>query len=57
MYSMNDSSVKSMWKIKGIEYAGIGDRPYFILTNENGGVKLVPIERGITNLRDVLDLN
>ncbi len=57
MYSMNDSSVKSKWKIKGIEYAGIGDRPYFILTNENGGVKLVPIERGITNLRDVLDLN
>ena len=57
MYSMNDSSVKSKWKIKGIEYAGIGDRPYFILTNENGGVKLVPIKRGITNLRDVLDLN
>ena len=52
---MTDINVKSKWKLSGIEYSGLGDKPYFILTSDED-TKLVPIERGITNLRNLLDL-
>ena len=53
---MTDNIVKSKWKLSGIEYSGLGDRPYFILTNDLGETKLLPIERGVHNLRTLLDL-
>jgi len=56
MYIMNDLIVKSKWKLNSIEYSGLGDKPYFILTNDLGDVKLVPVERGVHNLRSLLDL-
>lgn len=40
----------------GIEYSGLGDKPYFILNDQEGNVKLVPVERGVHNLRSLLDL-
>ena len=52
---MTDSIVKSKYRLTGIEYSGLGDKPYFILTNDED-TKLVPVERGITNLRNLLDL-
>ena len=56
MYNMNDLIVKSKWKLSSIEYSGLGDTPYFILTNDQGETKLVPIKRGVHNLRSLLDL-
>jgi len=53
---MTDNNVKSKWKLSGIEYSGLGDRPYFILVNDLGETKLLPIERGVHNLRTLLDL-
>ena len=53
---MNDLIVKSKWRLSSIEYSGLGDRPYFILTNDQGDTKLVPVERGVHNLRNLLDL-
>ena len=56
MYSMKDLIVKSKWKLSSIEYSGLGDKPFFILTNDQGETKLVPLERGVHNLRSLLDL-
>jgi len=57
MYIMNNLIVKSKWKLNSIEYSGLlGDKPYFILTNDLGEVKLVPVEKGVHNLRSLLDL-
>ena len=53
---MTDKNVKHKWKIQSIEYSGIGDKPQFILLNESGDFKFVPVERGITNLRELLAL-
>ena len=53
---MTNINVKSKWKLTGIEYSGLGDKPFFILTNDQGEVKLVPLERGVHNLRVLLDL-
>ena len=53
---MTNTNVKHKWRLTGIEYSGIGDKPYFILTNEEGEVKLMAVERGITNLRNLLSL-
>jgi len=53
---MTDINVKSKWKLSGIEYSGLGDKPYFILTNDQGDVKLLPLERGVHNLGNLLDL-
>lgn len=53
---MDNVNVKSKWKLSGIEYSGLGDKPMFILTNDQGDVKLVPVERGVTNLRTLLNL-
>ena len=53
---MTNINVKSKWKLTGIEYSGLGDKPFFILTNDQGEVKLVPLERGVHNLRSLLDL-
>ena len=30
---MTDTNVKSKWKLTSIEYAGLGDTPYFVLKN------------------------
>jgi hypothetical protein len=56
MYIMDNINVKSKWKLSGLEYSGLGDKPYFILTNDQGDVKLLPVERGVTNLRNLLHL-
>ncbi len=56
MYIMDNINVKSKWKLSGLEYSGLGDKPYFILTNDQGDVKLLPVERGVTNLRNLLNL-
>ena len=53
---MTHINVKSKWTLTSIEYSGLGDKPYFILSNEQGDVKLVPITRGVHNLKDLLDL-
>lgn len=37
-------------KIVGVEYAGMGSQPLFIVQNELGEIEFVPIERGITKL-------
>ena len=52
---MTDTNVKSKWKLTSIEYSGLGDTPYFILTNGQGEIKLVPVTRGVTNLRKLLE--
>ena len=49
--------VKSKWKLTSIEYSGLGDRPQVILANDQGDVKLIPLERGITNIAKLVDLN
>lgn len=56
MYSMNDSDVKSIWRLQSIEYSGLGDKPHFILMNDNGDFKMEPVERGIHNLRKLIGL-
>ena len=56
MYTMDNINVKSKWKLSGLEYSGLGDKPFFILTNDQGDVKLLPVERGVTNLRNLLHL-
>lgn len=56
MYNMTDLIVKSKWKLSSIEYSGLGDRPYFILVDDQGNTKLVPVTRGVHNLRNLLDL-
>jgi len=56
MYTMDNINVKSKWKLSGLEYSGLGDKPFFILTNDQGDVKLLPVERGVTNLRSLLKL-
>ena len=53
---MTNTNVKRKWRLTGLEYSGIGDKPYFILTNEEDEVKLMAVERGITNLRNLLSL-
>ena len=53
---MTNINVKSKWKLTGIEYSGLGDKPYFILTNDQGDVKLEPLSKGVHNLRKLLDL-
>ena len=57
MNTMTNIDTKSSWTLTGIEYSGLGDKPYFILTNINGECKLVPIEKGVHNLRSLLDLD
>ena len=54
MSTMIENLEKSEWKLTGIEYSGLGDRPYFILCNDDQ-VKLVPITKGVHNLDDVLE--
>ena len=49
--------VKSKWKLTSIEYSGLGDRPQVILANDQGDVKLIPLERGVTNIAALVDLN
>ena len=49
--------VKSKWKLTSIEYSGLGDRPQIILSNDRGDVKFIPIERGVTNVAKLVDLN
>jgi len=53
---MTINNVKSKWHLQSIEYSGLGDKPNFILMNDEGDFKMVPIERGIHNLRKLLDL-
>jgi len=53
---MTHINVKSKWTLTSIEYSGLGDKPYFILSNDQGDVKLVPITRGVHNLKDLLNL-
>ena len=53
---MTDINVKSKWTVTGIEYSGLGDKPYFILHDGDGNVKLYPVGRGITDLRKTLNL-
>ena len=53
---MTDSIVKSKWTLMGIEYSGLSSQPYFIFRNNQGGVKMLPLERGVTNLQSLLDL-
>jgi hypothetical protein len=49
--------VKSKWKLTSIEYSGLGDRPQVILANDLGDVKLIPLERGVTNIAKLVDLS
>tara|TARA_R100000152_G_C6781229_1_gene215290 strand:+ start:872 stop:1042 length:171 start_codon:yes stop_codon:yes gene_type:complete len=53
---MTDINVKDKWRLQSIEYSGMGDVPQFILLNDSGDFKFVPVERGITNLRQLLAL-
>ena len=53
---MIDNIVKSDWKLQSIEYSGLGNKPHFILMNDSGDFKLVPVEIGIYNLRKLLGL-
>jgi len=53
---MTINNVKPKWKLTGIEYSGLGNRPCFILINDEGDVKLLPLEKGIHNLRYLLGL-
>ena len=57
MYIMDDINVKPNWKVTGIEYSGLGDRPYFILADDEGNIKLQPVGRGVTDLRKTLNLD
>ena len=52
---MTDSIVKSKWTLIGIEYSGLSSRPYFIL-RRNDSIKMIPLERGVTNLQSLLYL-
>ena len=61
MYSYNKHManliVKSKWKLTSIEYNGIGEKPIVILANDLGDIKFVPLERGITNVAELVDLS
>ena len=52
---MTYTNVKSKWKLTSIEYAGLGDTPYFVLKNGQGDIKLVAVTRGVTDLRGFLE--
>ena len=52
---MTDTNVKSKWKLTSIEYAGLGDTPYFVLKNGQGDIKLVAVTRVVTDLRGFLE--
>jgi hypothetical protein len=56
MNTMTNIDTKSSWELTGIEYSGLGDKPYFILHDGDGNVKLHPVGRGITDLRKTLNL-
>ena len=51
---MEDINVKPKWKVTGIEYTGLGDKPYFILSDAEGNIKLQAVSRGVTSLRATL---
>lgn len=53
---MTDINVNDKWRLHGVEFAGIGDKPYFILVNDMNEMKMVPVKRGITSLRQLLAL-
>ena len=53
---MTDTNVKSKWVLHSIEYSGLGDKPYFIFRNTEGKVKMLPVDRGVTDLRELLNL-
>tara|TARA_E500000081_G_scaffold151316_1_gene181361 strand:+ start:270 stop:437 length:168 start_codon:yes stop_codon:yes gene_type:complete len=53
---MKENLVKSEWKLQSIEYSGIGNKPHFILMNDQGDFKMEPIDNGIHNLRKLLNL-
>jgi|TARA_Y100001951_G_scaffold105134_2_gene120119 hypothetical protein len=40
-------------RIVSVEYAGVGSKPYFVVNNNNE-IKFIPIEPGVTMLRDVI---
>ena len=48
--------IEDKWKLSSIEYTGLGNRPYFILVNNKGEIRIEPVEKGITNLRTLLNL-
>ena len=52
---MTDNNVKSKWRIDSIAYSGTGDIPLFILRNGDK-IRFIPIERGITKLDTLIDL-
>ena len=54
MTTMNVKPTK--WRLQSIEYAGFGSKPHFILLDESGNFKMVPVEVGIHNLRHLLGL-
>ena len=51
---MSNNIVNSKAKRVAIEYAGLGAKPFFVITTNNG-VKFIPIERGITQLSTILE--
>tara|TARA_B100000029_G_C17545960_1_gene948451 strand:+ start:1355 stop:1516 length:162 start_codon:yes stop_codon:yes gene_type:complete len=51
---MSNNIVNSKAKRVAIEYAGLGAKPFFVITTDNG-VKFIPIERGITQLSTILE--
>jgi|TARA_B100000073_G_C23514461_1_gene485181 hypothetical protein len=53
---MTEHIVKSKWRLNSIEYSGLGNSPQFILMNDAGEVKIVPLEKGVHNLRTLLGL-
>jgi len=51
---MSNSNVNSTVRKVAIEYAGIGSVPYFII-EEDGEMKFIPIERGVTQLNVITE--
>ena len=51
---MSNRNVNSTVRKVAIEYGGIGSIPYFII-EEDGEMKFIPIERGVTQLNVITE--
>lgn len=50
---MSNKNVNTTVRKVAIEYAGLGSKPYFIISDDKG-TRFIPIERGVTQLQDLL---
>lgn len=56
MYSMTNINVNDKWKLFSIDYNGIGTEPYLVYRTNSGTIQMIPVKKGSTNIRYLLNL-